>query len=88
MPEDTRSKLATVLGELHELLESADDLDAGARDALRDAAGEINDALDSDDGIGAPLDALRERIERFEGDHPTLTEAVRRLVDQLAEMGI
>ena len=88
MAEDTRGKLATVLDELHELLESAEDLDAPARDALRGAASEIQAALESDAGARSQLDALRARIERFEGDHPRLTEAVRRLVDQLSEMGI
>ena len=88
MPERS---LSAILDELHELLEGADDLDAEARDALRDAATEIRSAVDQ--GLdrqeeSGQLAGLRARIERFETSHPTLTETLRRLVDQLSEMGI
>jgi hypothetical protein len=76
-------RLATILDELHAELESAQDLDDASRDALRAAAAEIKESLDVD--RGSQLDALRERIE---GSHPRITEVLRRLVDQLAEMGI
>ena len=36
----------------------------------------------------AVLDAMQDRIARFKGDHPTLTEAVRRVINQLSDMGI
>ncbi len=77
-------RVATLVAELHQLLASSDELDEASREALRAAADEIDETLEGDSTLGA----LRERIERFEGSHPTLTEAVRRLVDQLAEMGI
>jgi len=80
----TAERVTRLVRELHQLLESADDLDNGSRDALRNAADEIEETLEGE----TTLDALRERIERFEGSHPRLTEAVRRVVDQLAEMGI
>ena len=79
-------RLATILDELHAELESAHDLDDASRDALRAAAAEIKESLGAD--RGSQLDALRERIERFEGSHPRITEVLRRLVDQLSEMGI
>ena len=86
---DSARRLRTLLGELHEVLESTRDLDASSRDALRDAASQIQSTLDAEGPDASDqLDALRERIERFGGSHPALTEAVRRLVDQLAEMGI
>ncbi len=88
MATESDRRLTAVLEELRELLEGADDLDASAREALGGAAAEIQSALDSDEETGSQLSALRERIERFEGDHPRLTEVVRRLVDQLSEMGI
>ena len=84
-------RLTRIIRELHQVLESADDLDKPARDSLRSVAREIEDALDSEGGHAAaagPVEDLRDRIERFEASHPTLTEAVRRLVDQLAEIGI
>ena len=88
MPERS---VSTVLDELHELLERAEDLDAGDRDALRTAATEIRSAVDR--GLDGEQDSgqlagLRSRIERFETSHPTLTETLRRLIDQLSEMGI
>ena len=88
MAPDTDRRLAAVLGELRELLEVTDDLAPSARDALSDAAAEIQSALDADEESGSQLAGIRERIERFEGDHPRITEVVRRLVDQLSEMGI
>ena len=81
---DTAARVNALVRELHQLLESAEDLDAESQGALRAAAEEIDETLEGN----STLDALRNRIERFEGSHPTLTEAVRRLVDQLAEMGI
>ena len=78
-----------VVDELHALLEGAEDLEDASRDALREAADAIRAALDSEQGQpDSALQGLRDRIERFEGSHPRLTEAVRRLVDQLSEMGI
>ena len=88
MATESDQKLTAVLEELRGLLAGADDLDASARDALVGAASEIQSALDSDEETGSQLSALRERIERFEGDHPRITDGVRRLVDQLSEMGI
>jgi uncharacterized protein (UPF0335 family) len=87
MAEDTSKKLAALVEDLHRLLESARDLDDEAREALRAAATEIQEALERG-SAASQIDALRARIERFEGEHPRLTEAVRRLVDQLSEMGI
>lgn len=84
---DTTERVTTLIDELHRVLETADDLDAETKDALRAAATEIRTSLEGGSEDSA-LDGLRERLERFEGSHPTLTEAVRRLVDQLAEMGI
>jgi hypothetical protein len=83
---DAAERLRGILGELHQVLESADDLDDSSREALRGTVDEIQSALDAE---GVPqLSGLRERIERFEGSHPRLTEVVRRIVDQLSEMGI
>jgi ribosomal protein L16 Arg81 hydroxylase len=87
MPEKSLRKILT---ELRELLDDPEQLDEESREALRETAGEIEEALEAEDyPLGAQLvRALRERIERFETSHPRITEAVRRFVDQLAEMGI
>ena len=88
MSPGSETKLTAVLEELHELLDQVEDLDAAAREALAGAASEIQSALDTDPEGGSQFSLLRERIERFEGAHPRLTDVVRRLVDQLSEMGI
>ena len=85
MPE---RKLGVILEELHAALADAQDLDDSVREDLRGTAVEIQTALDGESAIEPQLTGVRERIERFETDHPRLTEAVRRLVDQLSEMGI
>ncbi len=82
--EGAQARVTALLKELRQVLESADDLDETSKEALRDAAEQIEETLEGE----TTLDALRERIARFEGSHPTLTEAVRRVVDQLADMGI
>jgi uncharacterized membrane protein YccC len=91
---DERS-LQSILDELHQNLETADDLDQETRAALQATAQEIQSALDlcAESSDGADLSSgLRKRISgslsRFEESHPRLTEVLRRLVDQLAEMGI
>ena len=86
MPERSLRK---ILAELSELLEEPEELDEESREALRTAASEIESAIESKDfSLGSQLEVLREWIGRFESTHPRITEAVRRLVDQLAEMGI
>ena len=82
--EGSQARVSALLKELHQVLASADDLDDSSKEALLDAAEQIEETLEGE----TTLDALRERIARFEGSHPTLTEAVRRVVDQLSDMGI
>jgi hypothetical protein len=88
MSDEASERLRGILGELHEVLESVADLDDSSREALRSAVAEIQGAIDSDSDAGSQLAGLRERIESFEGSHPRLTDTVRRIVDQLSEMGI
>jgi len=88
MPERT---LREILDELHGRLEHSEDLDPRAREALRETAAEIQETLEASgsDGLYGELrDRLSEALARFEGEHPRLAETVRRLVDQLWEMGI
>jgi len=85
MPE---RKLKQIVEELTGQLEGSEDLDRESQEALQGAAAAIQDALASEEETGSQLSGLRERLERWEGEHPTITEVVRRLVDQLSEMGI
>ena len=86
MPERSLRK---ILAELRELLEAGEELDPESREALRDVSSEIESALESKDfSLESQLAALRQRIGEFETSHPRISETVRRLVDQLSEMGI
>ena len=82
-------RVRQLLAELDSLLGRSEDLDEDSKGALRDVATRIGSTLDSG---GVPSESvvsgLRERLERFEGKHPRLTDALGRLADQLSEMGI
>lgn len=83
--------LKNILAELNERLERSADLDETTLSELRRTADEIRDTLDEHgaSGLAGELRVrLSDALARFEGSHPKLTESVKRLVDQLAEMGI
>ncbi len=88
---EVRQDIHVALGDLHEALEAASDLDAADRAELASAIEEIRDAL-GDSAAGrerGTLDGgLRAAITRFEGQHPKLTEVIGRVADALSEMGI
>lgn len=87
MPDrDLRPLLETLRAEL----QRTGDLDDASRDLLRSVEDEIQHALERS-GEAHPesfTDRLRETLDRFEESHPALTEAVGRVLDQLAKMGI
>ena len=88
MPERT---LRQILEELHARLSESEDLDPESRRALEAASAEIHEALDAEDHSrvsGGMRERLSEALAEFESSHPRLTESVKRLVDQLADMGI
>lgn len=88
MPE---RKLRQILDDLHQRLEGSPELDDDTQAALRGAAQEIQEALEEqrEPSLADELrDQMGQAIARFESEHPKLTETLRRLVDQLAEMGI
>ncbi len=87
------AELRETLAELHAQLEEAEPLDAGLREELRRAVAEIEAHLGetSESGAGGG-GSFRERlsqiVERFEGNHPRITESVNRVIHGLAELGI
>ena len=89
MSEAKRS-LRQILTELHELLDASPDIRAESRAALLKAAGEIQTALDEDRGAQTPSlgDQLGEAIEKFEEEHPQITQVVGRLAAALSDLGI
>ena len=85
------AELRGTLAELHAQLEEAEPLDAELREELRRAVAEIEAHLGSGDGAGAGAsfgERLSRIVERFEGNHPRIAEAVNRVIHGLAEMGI
>jgi len=79
-----------ILTELHEALEASDgEIGEEARQELRTAAAEIREAIEAGDEVPDSLRGkLSDAIERFEEQHPTLTNIVGRVADALADMGI
>jgi len=91
MKEAIRS-LREVLAELHETLEATPEVDEAARRALRDAALEIQSALDDQAREGDRANPLAENLsqalERVGGAYPRLTQLVGRVVESLSDLGI
>ncbi len=89
MTHTTRS-LREILQELHRALEASPEVGQKGRDALRQAAEDIQAALDSPttERSSGLSDQLSQALERFEGSHPRLTQLVGRLADALSDLGI
>jgi len=81
-----------MLEELHAELQRTDAIDNRSREVLRSVLGDIEDLLAHKQEPGARPESvvarLREAVRSFETTHPTLTDAIRRLADTLAGMGI
>lgn len=78
--------LRRMLENLHAELQSAESVDDRSRELLREVDADIQDLLERSDGQGN--ESLPERLREFEERHPALTEAVGRVLDALAKMGI
>ena len=89
MPEQPR--LRQLLEQLHAELRRAHGLDDRSRDLLGGALSDIEDLLERAEGGKGPesiTERLREAVGAFEETHPRLTEAIGRVADTLAKMGI
>jgi hypothetical protein len=82
--------LREMLQELRAELRRADAVDAESRELLRAIDADIHGALEraGETRHESLAERLRETARRFEDTHPALTEAVGRVLDQLAKMGI
>jgi len=87
MPSD---HLRELLEALHAELRRTDAVDERSRALLREVDGDIQNALARAGGAQSEsfVERLRETVDRFEGTHPALTEAVTRVLDSLVAMGI
>jgi hypothetical protein len=89
MPEQQR--LRQLLEKLQAELQRAHGLDDRSRELLGSALSDIEDLLERAEGGKRPesiTERLREAVGAFEETHPTLTEAIGRVVDTLSKMGI
>lgn len=78
--------LRRMLENLHAELQSAESVDDRSRELLREVDDDIQQLLERSDGH--ENESLTERLREFEERHPALTEAVGRVLDALAKMGI
>ena len=86
----TSDHLRELLQALHAELRRTDAVDEKSRELLRAIDGDIQQALERAGGAEPDtlVERLRETVDRFEGTHPALTEAVSRVLDSLVKMGI
>ena len=84
--------LRQMLEHLHTELQRADTIDDRSRELLRSVLGDIEDLLERKQKQGTQpesiIERLRETVRAFETTHPTLTNAIGRVADALAGMGI
>lgn len=84
-------RLRQVLEELHTELQGVPAVDDRSRELLERALSDIHGLLDAgqpDKPADSIVDRLRELVGKFEETHPALTEAIGRVADALATMGI
>lgn len=88
-----RQQLKEALGALHEELEAGHEIGADERQALLQAAQEIQDALAQGDAPSEPPEEplsgrVSTLIEDFETSHPRFAEILRSVSEALANLGI
>ena len=84
--------LRQMLEQLHTELQRANTIDDRSRDLLRSVLSDIEDLLERNQKPGTEPESivarLREAVRDFEQTHPTLTDAIGRVADALAGIGI
>ena len=89
---EAHENLRRTVRELEEELHGLESVDEEARDVLREALGEITSALGESGSPDLEAETMTERLNQaareFEGQHPTVSGIIRRLVDGLGQMGI
>jgi hypothetical protein len=83
--------LREMLEKLHAELKKAGSIDERSREMLRAVMDDIRAIVEPSADEAHPESLgqrLREAVDEFEETHPALTEAVGRVVDALAKMGI
>ena len=84
--------LRQLLEQLHAEIQVTDTIDDRSRELLRGVLGEIEDLLERKQKQGTRPESIIERlrgaVKSFEKTHPTLTDAIGRVADALAAIGI
>lgn len=91
-------KLHATLDELHAQLEASEQLDPGERARLRAMMDEIRETLAKPEAEPAPepqdeeeipsaTERLKEFVEHFEEEHPTLSRRIADFVDSMHKLG-
>ena len=84
--------LRQLLEQLHAEIQVTDTIDDRSRELLRGVLGEIEDLLERKQKQGTRPESIIERlrgaVKSFEKTHPTLTDAIGRVADALAGIGI
>ncbi len=88
-----RTHLRETLEELHQELESTEQVDPEARELLEEVLSDIREVLQradhpSGEEHGSLVDRLADATQRFEEDFPSLTAAVNRVATALSNLGI
>ena len=83
------SDLRSLLTQLHARLGNADSLETEDRRLLATVLRDIEKVLNKGESAPQPnASGLEALAVKFEADHPTLAETLRRLADALAKAGI
>lgn len=85
-------KLRATVSELEQQLRALESVDDESRRVLEEAVREIRATLREEDREPTQQGSLSQRltdlVEKFEGEHPTLTVIIGRIADGLGQMGI
>ncbi|QDU86672.1 hypothetical protein Pla175_00220 [Pirellulimonas nuda] len=89
----TQQQLAETLERLHAELDSIDRVDDATRTALQKVTADIERLLDpeqptTDQDVDDSRAGLQDLVIGFEAEHPKLAEALGRVADGLANLGI
>ncbi len=87
----SQDDLRKLLSKVHEELSNVDNLDDESASLLDTVVNDIHGVLGDDVKVDEPhgfIDRLNDAIQDFEEEHPQLTDAVGRVVDALARLGI
>jgi hypothetical protein len=93
---ETSDKLRAKLDELHDLLDSLDEVDPEAEALLSSAIADLRGKLAAQstserlESAESPsiVDRFRAAAEHFEESHPTLTGTIGSVIDALGRMGV